>query len=458
MKFNDSAYKGLINISKQNSEMFKSINTEAINMMQSSSVIQAQKGLSNVKELLIAQQDKETFSEVARLGVSMAEASDKYQIFFKEYRDITEKYNRLFNSYDFSRFSGNMSQQLAQSQLNTIAQLCSSYETQMIHDVIGCFANAEYKYLPNVINAAINKERIEAVDMAFVRTSDIISVIKSELNYPVGFASALKNLNLTTAQDISKKSSIKFDTKKNEFVNGDSAVNVKSMNIIYAGISFLGTDEVFSDKELIDFISVLSDRPMVAMNNDTGLKIFEWLKELNNNNTNIINFDCDIYYHCRSRKKDDMLYTFDEMVKPPHGIPSAGRFNHSGRSSFYFSDNRYGAEVEVRKHLSKDGKEVPQTVKLKPKKDIRLLDFSETLRRGESFLRMIRYPVKGNVINKMPKEYLLPNFVADCCKEIGIEGIKYYGSKKYSNYVCWEDGYFKDAGMCQYKKWKKLTT
>ena len=44
------------------------------------------------------------------------------------------------------------------------------------------------------------------------------------------------------------------------------------------------------------------------------------------------------------------------------------------------------------------------------------------------------------------REYLLPCFVADCCRESGIEGIKYYGSKEYKNYVSWDDSYFAFEG------------
>lgn len=38
--------------------------------------------------------------------------------------------------------------------------------------------------------------------------------------------------------------------------------------------------------------------------------------------------------------------------------------------------------------------------------------------------------------------YLIPNYVSDCCCAHDIEGVKYYGSKKYSNYVTWNAGYF----------------
>ena len=46
-----------------------------------------------------------------------------------------------------------------------------------------------------------------------------------------------------------------------------------------------------------------------------------------------------------------------------------------------------------------------------------------------------------------PREYLIPNFVSDCCKRLEIEGIKYYGGKDYSNYVSWHEGYFEFVKM-----------
>ena len=45
------------------------------------------------------------------------------------------------------------------------------------------------------------------------------------------------------------------------------------------------------------------------------------------------------------------------------------------------------------------------------------------------------------------REYLIPNFVSDCCKRLKIEGIKYYGGTDYSNYVSWHEGYFEFVEM-----------
>lgn len=60
---------------------------------------------------------------------------------------------------------------------------------------------------------------------------------------------------------------------------------------------------------------------------------------------------------------------------------------------------------------------------------------------------MIRFPLDDE--NKMPRQYLLPCFVADCCQMIGFDGIKYYGSQEYDNYVSWSDRYFEDIEMCK---------
>lgn len=42
------------------------------------------------------------------------------------------------------------------------------------------------------------------------------------------------------------------------------------------------------------------------------------------------------------------------------------------------------------------------------------------------------------------REYMLPNYVANCCRDLGITGIKYKSSQsaKYNCIVLWNDGYF----------------
>ena len=42
----------------------------------------------------------------------------------------------------------------------------------------------------------------------------------------------------------------------------------------------------------------------------------------------------------------------------------------------------------------------------------------------------------------MNEKMIIPSFVADCCYSNHIHGIKYYGSKEYTNYVTWDDRHF----------------
>lgn len=158
-----------------------------------------------------------------------------------------------------------------------------------------------------------------------------------------------------------------------------------------------------------------------------------------------MDFDKDCYYHSRNRNIGVAPYTAELMLKAPHGLPGTGRYNHAGRSHYYYADTQNGAENEVKKYLKKD--EITQTIRLIPTKPIRLLDLSGTMLRGKVFLRYIRFPL-SDIQDKTPREYLIPCFVADCCCAIGFDGIKYYGSQEYNNYVSWDDGYFKDGGMC----------
>ena len=184
---------------------------------------------------------------------------------------------------------------------------------------------------------------------------------------------------------------------------------------------------------------------MLGTQNEVGIRIFNLIKELYKCGKHQINFDEDVYYHCRSRKKTEMPFVFDQMLKAPIGLPWAGRFNCPGRSYYYFSNTQKGAESEVKKHLKTD--DVLQTVKIRPNCKIKLIDLSGTIKKCSVFLRYLRFNLP-NTDDKWPKEYLLPSFVGECCKSVGFDGVKYYGAQDYNNYVTWSDGYFVYVGMC----------
>ena len=140
-----------------------------------------------------------------------------------------------------------------------------------------------------------------------------------------------------------------------------------------------------------------------------------------------------------------MPFVWDEMKKAPYGIPGVGRYNHIGQAFFYFADTKAGAESEILKHLTDD--EILQTVSFRANGTPKIIDLSgPKLRRLKTFVKYIGYQV-GEDNSKMPKMYLIPNYVSDCCRNCGIDGIKYYGGKDYSNYVTWDDHYYRFVGM-----------
>lgn len=369
--------------------------------------------------------------------------------FQESLESITRSYTELFRTYDFGyMISDSLNATLANIQVNTLYQISQSAQTVMIHDLAKCFANAQYSKLVNILNQSISAKIIAASDVAFIKAAELVDILSSELKYPRGFSKSLKELSKATANDIADNEDLEYNTIKNRFLSADGEVDSIGLNVICSGkkIFCVATGEIFTESELIDFCSFLSQTPMLALKSNTGNKIFELINELLCSGEKTIGFDKDIYYHCRSHKTDIQPFTFDQMLKAPNGLPWAGRFNQVGRSNYYFADTRIGAETEVKKHKLID--DVLQTVMLKPMKDVKILDLSGTLARGTTFLRYLRYRL-DDVNDKMPRQYLIPCFVADCCKNIGFDGIKYYGSKNYSNYVTWNDGYFDYAGMCE---------
>ena len=81
-----------------------------------------------------------------------------------------------------------------------------------------------------------------------------------------------------------------------------------------------------------------------------------------------------------------------------------------------------------------------QIVGLRPIKTAKIIDLSGEIKGTNRFIEHLRFTIENDE-GKIVKSYLLPNFVASCCKRIGIEGIK-YRSSGYNCCVLWKDDYF----------------
>lgn len=207
----------------------------------------------------------------------------------------------------------------------------------------------------------------------------------------------------------------------------------QDQNIIRENSLELFEDISFDD--LLSFESQLYEDRTFAIIHPIGLKIFHIIQNWNT----FISFENISYYHARKLDPGRRPFLDQEMLKAPLNITSHGRYNAIGESCYYIAETKDGATMEITKH-NKNSKPVIQVVGLKPIKSIKMIDLSADQNGTNKFLDHLRFTAdKEN--GKIVKEYLLPNFVASCCKKVGIEGIK-YKSTGYNCCVLWKDNYF----------------
>ena len=326
-------------------------------------------------------------------------------------------------------------------------------ETEMTRAIQKSLVNSELLSCIYIVRKTLDRPRIEASDMAYMKVTPFLKMVKEQAELPQGILSSVQGLNKYAALRMANIKDISFHVKRRKFYdekNDTVTANVAEMNMICSGAGMLEavSPEVdfITEQELMNFMNFLAAKPMLAFKDPIGMKIYEVIKST----TDLIDFDKDFYYHSRIHKKDEAPYVWDLMQKAPAGMPGAGRFNHVGQAHFYYADTQKGAETEVSKHMSAYDREncVIQTMSLTPRQNIRMIDLSGDFRKGyRKFLKYIRFSL-GEDNSKTPRVYLIPSFVSDCCRDCGIQGIKYFGSSEYSNYVCWEDGYFEFVTNC----------
>lgn len=305
-----------------------------------------------------------------------------------------------------------------------LTETINTFRNHLIHNDYYSAISAVTKSLQNAI--------IEVPDIALLRLNKpLIDLI--DVNLPRGLRTSIDTLHTQTAIDLSTSEKISYNREQAVFfvkANPDDSCKAKVVNVIYS------TARLFSElteAELFSLCRHLSTFQSLGPSHCVGKKIIEIVKNIEN----VISFDSDYYYHARTIDDDMSPYTDEDMTSAPHGITSFGRFNHIGDNYYYFSDKQSGAIEEVKKHSPKNR---VQVAKLKPKGEIRMIDISQD--EENVFLKYCRFKYDPTSNKKVPREYLIPSFFSDCCKMQGFDGIKYYGTKNYHNYVTWKDEHF----------------
>jgi hypothetical protein len=321
--------------------------------------------------------------------------------------------------------------------------------------------NFDFRAIGKIVADATKIPNLSISDFSYLKLSLNDELIKN--------ASKIKSLpkqlitfDNQTALRLLNNQDFVYDTKNEVFTNSSISENDKNqvltgedLNSASSTVNLLNEIQLetknysnITIKELTDFITALRSYGYAVnfVKKETSLKIYEIIK---NNKLGFVELKKkENYYHGRIREVNRQPFYGEEMEQCPREKSNCGRYNRPGLSCYYMSDSIDGAEKETLNHLNVNQRNeyIAQIAMVSMDSDVRLLDLSVNKKEYNDFYQYLRSPIE-NIDDKWPKEYLLSNYVADCCRACSYDGIKYYGEKNYSNFVLWKDGKVKFVKM-----------
>ena len=229
-------------------------------------------------------------------------------------------------------------------------------------------AALDFNYAPALaeLSKSLESTKVIATDLAILRKTNFLDSLGTSITLPRGIKSAIKSINVPTADMLLEHNEIEFNTSTKKFffecANGVTEATVSELNSICAASNLFSEikseddEDVIDEKSLMDFMTYLFEKPTMGMVNSTGQKIYELISSiwLDKEKKNSIGFDEKYYYHSRKHKLNDAPYVYSQLLKAPTGISGPGRYNHAGRGHYYFSNTQTGAESEIKKHSTGD--------------------------------------------------------------------------------------------------------
>ncbi|OME83657.1 hypothetical protein BK122_09560 [Paenibacillus pabuli] len=178
-------------------------------------------------------------------------------------------------------------------------------------------------------------------------------------------------------------------------------------------------------EEMVAFTGHLQRFPMLGLEHKVGKLIRNSVKGLAKN----VRLSGE-FYRCRTRKSDEIMpWTEMEMWEAPSGISSQGRFNIEGNGFLYFSRDK---EIAIMEMKQPSGTIIDiMNIKCEPKMDIKVIDITDLE------VNLFKFCMFRAGDTRVKKEYLLPNFLSQCCQIENIHAIKYKSvfDHNTSNYV-----------------------
>ncbi|MCL9662190.1 RES family NAD+ phosphorylase [Paenibacillus hunanensis] len=182
-----------------------------------------------------------------------------------------------------------------------------------------------------------------------------------------------------------------------------------------------------SKNELLNFENHLKEFPMMALEDGpgTGRKILDAIRNMVPNTDMCIDELAYRARHSRNIDKGEELpldqlpvFRLDEMFGPPSGISGQGRFNLTGQSVMYTCSDKGATLKEIRASKGDFG----TIYRFKINRQFKVLDMTDG---NHQLFEHCLLPIEEKPGQKTYDEYLLSNFIAQCCRYSDIDVIRY---------------------------------
>lgn len=226
-----------------------------------------------------------------------------------------------------------------------------------------------------------------------------------------------------------------YDPHATYFDPSDKAFSQNDIDEFYKLVDFNNINNFaeyygvkISVDELNEFEQYLYEFPLLAYKHPVGKKIYEMLYLHYQSN------DCEILpkntllFRGRLHSKGSKKYPPEQMWEPPKEKAAHGRYNTVGNSVLYCCNNIEFIPYEI----YPNNYQSITIAKVVTQKDLEVLNINKLFEKFSGFIGE-----KADYDGIYNFKYVLTNYIAECCKEIGFKGVKYEGVKdgEYTNFA-----------------------